>query len=330
MPRTTKETNELEEKNEVKKASKAVKTVKTKSSTNTDKKTTSKKDEKKKAEKKSAIKKTTKNPKTSTQVSTAKKVSSKKDEKPVETKKKTTKKASTEKSTATKTKRTTTKKDEKKAAVKTTKKKPSTSKTSAKKTSSKSVKNEIIEYYDLPYRYNKTVVKILAQTPKKLFVYWDISDKDRKNFIETYGENFFEVTKPVLVIRNLTMNYSFEVDINDFANSWYLNINDSDCKYSIELGRRPIYYNSNINTDYIYVSSSNDIQSPNDRILFENAQNMVYFRNIKTNVMTARNITSLSFITNMGRIYNIYDLYKKIYADEELEEFNNPSSSFFK
>ena len=40
------------------------------------------------------------------------------------------------------------------------------------------------EYYDLPYRYNKTVVKILAQTPTNLFVYWEISDDDREKLKE--------------------------------------------------------------------------------------------------------------------------------------------------
>jgi len=262
-------------------------------------------------------------------------------------KKKTTTKRATKKVDAevSSTKKSTTKKIEKKTPAKKTAKKADTKvgttkksatkkvekKTAAKKnikTSSKSIKNEIIEYYDLPYRYNKTVVKILAQTPNKLFVYWDISDNDRKNFLKTYGENFFDITKPVLIIKNTTMNYSFEVDINDFANSWYLNINDSDCKYSIELGRRPREYNSNINTDYIYVSSSNNIEAPNDRILFNDEQGMVYFRNVKTNFVTAKQLTSLSFISNIGRIYNIYDLYKKIYADEKLDEINNPSSSF--
>ena len=31
------------------------------------------------------------------------------------------------------------------------------------------------------------------------------------------------------------MNYSFEIPINDFANSWYLHVNDSKCDYRIEL-----------------------------------------------------------------------------------------------
>ena len=46
-------------------------------------------------------------------------------------------------------------------------------------------------------------------------------------------------TKPVLIITNKTMNYTFEVEINDFANSWYLPLNDPDCDYSVELGRKP-------------------------------------------------------------------------------------------
>ena len=149
---------------------------------------------------------------------------------------------------------------------------------------------EIVESYDLPYRYNETIVKILYQTPDTLFVYWDIADSDRENYIKQYGENFFNITRPVLIIHNDTMNYSFEVPINDFANSWYLHINDSKCDYRVELGRRPNYYNeevtkeieANIPTDYIYVSTSNEIESPNDHVLFNtNENNTIRVRNVK-------------------------------------------------
>ena len=176
------------------------------------------------------------------------------------------------------------------------------------------------EYYDLPFTYNKTIVKILAQTPDVLFVYWDIAEEDKKKYIEQYGENFFNETKPVLIITNKTMNYTFEVDINDFANSWYLHINDAKCEYSIELGRRPISQNISIPNNYLYVTSSNEIEAPNDHILFEKAQSMVYFRNVKTNVVSSKSITSLSFLKNMGKIYNIYDFYKQIYKDEDFSD----------
>ncbi len=189
---------------------------------------------------------------------------------------------------------------------------------------------ETVEYYDLPYRYNQTVVKLLAQTPTTLFIYWDISDKDRKTFEEQYGENFFNETKPVLIVHNDTLNYSFEVDINDFANSWYLHVADSKCDYRIELGRRPIIKKDKLeHTDYIYVTTSNELEAPNDRILLNKEQKMVYFRNVKTGATQEKQFASLSFMRNMGKIYNIYDLYKTIYKNENVEDIydlTNPSS----
>ncbi len=307
MPRKTKEQNDLELKKEenIEKTTtkKAAKTPKKATSTTTKKSSTTKKSTS-----------TTKKATTSSSKATKSKTAS--------TKKKTTtatsatkKKSST---TSTRKKTTTTKK------TSTTRKK-----TSTKKTSSKKEKVEIVEYYDLPYRYNQTVVKVLAQTPTNLFIYWDISDKDRKNFEEKYGEHFFENTRPVLIVHNDTIGYSFEVEINDFANSWYLNVADSKCDYRIELGRRPITKTQEIHDDYIYVSTSNEIESPNDHILFNKEQKMVYFRNVKTGEQVSKPISSISFIRNMGKIYNIYDLYKELYQNENIEELydlSNPSS----
>lgn len=104
-------------------------------------------------------------------------------------------------------------------------------------------------------------------------------------------------------------------------------MNDSKADYKIELGRR--YFdnsNNNISNNYVYVTSSNEIESPNDHILFDKSQNMFYFRNVKTNVETKKDVSSLSFIKNMGKIYNIYDLYKKIYKEEN--PFSSSSSQF--
>ena len=210
-----------------------------------------------------------------------------------------------------------------------TKKKTTRKKTTATKIKKDVLKNKL-EYYDLPYRYNQTVIKLLYQTPTALFVYWDISDEDKQNYINQYGEYFFYNTKPVLVIHNETMNYSFEVDINDYANSWYIHVNDSNCKYKLELGRRPINQYVEIPNNYLYVTSSNEIEAPNDHILFDKNQKTVFFKNVKTNQVNTKDIASLSFMKNMGKIYNIYDLYKEIYKDEILDDnmdLSNPSSS---
>ena len=235
------------------------------------------------------------------------------------------------------TKRTTTKisnSTSRKSTVKVrSSKKATTKKTATKKNTSNKVTKkvpEIVEYYDLPYRYNQTVIRVLAQTPSTLFIYWDISDKDRKNFEKQYGENFFQENKPVLIVHNDTLGYSFEVEINDFANSWYLHIADSKCDYRIELGRRPIVKTEKLQpSDFIYVTTSNEMESPNDKILLDKNQKMVYFRNVKTGQTTEKPITTLSFMQNMGKVYDIYDLYKTIYKNENVEDIydlTNPSS----
>ena len=206
---------------------------------------------------------------------------------------------------------------------------------------------EIIEYYDLPYRYNETIVKVLYQTPDTLFVYWDIADSDRENYIKQYGENFFNITRPVLIVHNDSMNYSFEIPINDFANSWYLHINDSKCNYRVELGRRPNYYNQeaineiqeNIKTDYIYVTSSNKIESPNDRVLFStNENNTVKFRNLKKNQEKSVSLYDIiKHLPAMKKVENIpyiseellQTIYSGIYQNEDIklfERLSNPSS----
>ena len=209
-------------------------------------------------------------------------------------------------------------------------KKEASKKSPSKKTTTKKVKpikTDILEYYDLPYRYNKTIVKILAQTPKTLFVYWDISDEDRANYIKQYGENFFNDTTPVLIINNTTMNYTFEIEINDFANCWYFNINDEKCEYTVELGRRPKKENI-IPNNYLCITSSNKIESPNGHILFEKQQNSIFYRNVKTNETYSKDIANLQFIKHFGKIYNAFDIYQKIYKEENILDINNPSSSF--
>ena len=305
------------------------------------------------AKKTTASKTATAKKTSTTKTATAKKTST--------TKTATTKKASTSKTTTAKKASTSKTATAKKAsASKTatakkastsktaTAKKASTSKTATAKkaTTSKAASTKKIfsaEYYDLPFRYNQTVVKILAQTPKNLFIYWEISDEDRLALKKQYGEYFFEITKPVLIVYNETLNYSFEVEIDDFANSWYLHVDDSNSEYKVELGRRPIPVNYSYMPDYdiekngpieelkipyFYISSSNELDAPNDRILF-NKISKVYFRNVKTNELIEKDISDFPNIYKDGIFINIYKLYQELYKEEiKNDSFNlyNPSS----
>ena len=294
------------------------KTATSKTATTTKKASTSKKAT---TTKKAAASKTTT---TATKATTAKKTA-------------TTKKAAASKTTTTAKKATTAKKTvttKKAAASKTT-----TTATKKALTKVSAVENIVdekvelqnilninenarpVEYYDLPYRYNQTLIKILAQTPHSLFLYWDVSDEDRQNMIKAYGDNFFYETKPVLLVHNKTQNYSFEVEVDDFTNSWYLRTPTSNCAFEVELGRKKTNSNNTNITfgtkdNVLHISVSNVIDSPNDHILNDFPRN-VLFRNVKTNELEERKVNSLSIMKNM-------------YKDIELNNtfIHNPSSSF--
>lgn len=234
-----------------------------------------------------------------------------------------------------------TKKTEKKESSKTkSKETPSTKKTKTeatktsvaskrKKTSKKSTAVstppiQIVEYYDLPYKYGNTIIRLLAQTPKTLFVYWEVSDSDIENFKNKYGDDFFKKTKPLLVVHNLTLNKTTEIEINDFANCWYLNTDDPDCNYDIELVRKFIEPNSklaesNFEDNYLFIAKSNDLHSPNNHILFEKIKESVIFKDVNSGTIISRSIKSFDFLKN------IYQFYKDMYDEEIL---NNPSSHF--
>ena len=310
MPRKTEDTKK--EKKKIKKENEKKVVSKAKKVSDKTKTTTAKKDSK-------VVKKTT------TKKSTPKKE---------EGKKKATKKASVKKEVAKKT-------TAKKTNVKKVTSKKEVVKTETKKKITK--KSYLTEYYELPYRYNETIVKILAQTPKKLFVYWDISDEDINKYKKVFGENFFYDTYPVLLIHNEELNYTFEVAVNDFANSWYVDINDAKCKYTVSLGRKfkniselnvdnQVLKQENIDlkNDYLQISSSNKLEIPNDRILFDRLGKNIKFRNIKNNVEIIKNIENV-VLNKEGNleIYNIYNLYQEIYKneiEENIFDLNNPSS----
>ena len=193
----------------------------------------------------------------------------------------------------------------------------------------------LLEYYDLPYRYNETVVKILAQTPKRLFVYWDISDKDKQTYLKAFGEHFFEDTYPVLLVHNENKNYTSEVAINDFANSWYLDISNPRDKYVIQLGRKfkahikpqinPEIEETNINlsNDYLFIAMSNKLEVPNDHILFEEFKPYVKYRNVKTKEEYTIDVTTTIFHNQLKALYK--ELYNGEIIDEKFDMLN-PSS----
>lgn len=139
------------------------------------------------------------------------------------------------------------------------------------------------EFYELPNSYNKTSIYLLAQTPKVLFIYWEVAKQDKEDLITKYGTDFFEKTTPVLLIHNITNNYSFEVEINDFTSNWYLSVSDSSCNFNVELTRR-------FKNKLICIAKSNQLELPNDHILIENSNKKIQFMDVKTNSIFTKTV----------------------------------------
>ena len=204
---------------------------------------------------------------------------------------------------------------------KTTKKSPAKKPVSKKASPKKVSVSNAVEHYELPNSYDKTMVKVLFQTPKRLFVYWEISEFDRLNYLKEHGENFFNETYPVLLVKNETKNYSFEVQINDFANSWYFDIPDSNCDYTVELLRK-----HRDNSSSTPIASSNDVEVPNNHILFEQNRKELFFKNVKTNEVTSKSVVNLHFIKHVSNPQPVFAFYEKFYDKKDLEEITNPTS----
>ena len=92
------------------------------------------------------------------------------------------------------------------------------------------------EYYELPSKYNKTVVRLLVQSPTRMFVFWEVSDDTIRQFNSHNAQ--YSDSIPVLKIKNITMNYSYDMEIDPFTNNYYIEVKDPDCIYEVELGRK--------------------------------------------------------------------------------------------
>ena len=64
------------------------------------------------------------------------------------------------------------------------------------------------EYYELPNKYNKTVVRLLVQSPTRMFVYWEV-DEDSIKYFES-NKMDYSSAQPVLKVKNIFLKILFQ------------------------------------------------------------------------------------------------------------------------
>ena len=129
------------------------------------------------------------------------------------------------------------------------------------------------EYYELPQKYNQTVIRLLVQSPTRMFAYWEVSDDTIREFNKHH--NNYSDCVAVLKVTNLTHNYSYSIPVSPFANNYYIEVEDCGCNYKVELGRMEKkgfinIYTSNVAMVPTSSPSPFDYSYLNDGILFAN------------------------------------------------------------
>ena len=126
------------------------------------------------------------------------------------------------------------------------------------------------EYYELPSKYNKTIVRLLVQSPTRMFVYWEVDEDSVKDFEKMKMD--YSSARPILKVKNITMNYSYDIPIDPFTNNYYIDVKDPDCEYQVELGRVQ-------NDKYVNLYTSNSATVPRNNPMYVGDSEEVIYRN---------------------------------------------------
>ncbi len=126
------------------------------------------------------------------------------------------------------------------------------------------------EYYELPSKYNKTIVRLLVQSPTRMFVYWEVDEESIKYFESMKMD--YSSSRPVLKVKNITMNYSYDIPIDPFTTNYYIDVKDPDCEYQVELGRVQ-------NDKFVNLYTSNSATVPRSNPMYVGDSEEVIYKN---------------------------------------------------
>ena len=103
-------------------------------------------------------------------------------------------------------------------------------------------KSEIVpQITDLPKSYGDTKIVLLPRDPWWCFTYWEIGEQTGQEIRSLYGENVryvirvYDVTN-VVNFDGKNANKYFDIEINPAANSWYINLGETNRSWCVDLG----------------------------------------------------------------------------------------------
>ncbi len=159
--------------------------------------------------------------------------------------------------------------------------------------------------YTIPIGYNDNKISLLVKDSNWLYAYWKISNAKKGKFFDEFGNELWDRSVPVLKLINISKNTSFFVRVNEFSNSWFIHVPDSDCLYSAEIGRKVT------NEFFINLASSNYITTPSNSISQNNSAYFINYTDLKKgkiNVESNSIFETLNSETSSVNIFGISSL----------------------
>lgn len=145
--------------------------------------------------------------------------------------------------------------------------------------------------YRLSSSYNDNAIVLLARDPHWLYAYWEVSDDKKNTFYKDFGSELWEKSTPVLKVTNVSRNNFFYIRINNFSDSWYINVPDSNNLYIAEIGRMVS------GQFFINLASSNYAVTPGESISPATTAYFINYKNLKNGTLDLES----------GMVYETYD-----------------------
>ncbi len=96
---------------------------------------------------------------------------------------------------------------------------------------------------DIPYQYDQDKIVLQVRDPHWVHAYWELRSQTIEGLKARLGDDFLRAKKVLRVydVTNIIFNGSnansfFDLQVNDFANSWYINTNGPGRAFCVDLG----------------------------------------------------------------------------------------------
>lgn len=96
---------------------------------------------------------------------------------------------------------------------------------------------------ELPYQYDQDRIVLQVRDPRWVHTYWELRNQTIDRLKSRLGDDFKRARKVLRVydVTNIIFNGSnansfFDIQINDFASSWYIDTGHPGCSFCVDLG----------------------------------------------------------------------------------------------